>query len=56
MKTTETKETIEIRMVLISADGKPKYVEYFSPHDNRTNIINAERFCEIFGYRMEELE
>ncbi len=54
MKIKETKNDIEIRMVLKS-NGDPRFVEYYSPHDSRTNIINAERFCEIFGFSMIEL-
>ena len=47
-------EEIEIKQVLMSG-GKPGYVEFYSPTDSRTHIMNAERFCDVFGYTAEEL-
>lgn len=49
------KENIQIRQVLMNS-GSPAFVEYYSASDSRNHIINANRFCEIFGVSMAELE
>jgi hypothetical protein len=54
MKRLKGNEKVEIRMVLMNND-KPSYVEFYAHSDNRNHIIDAERFCEIFGYSMDEL-
>ncbi len=48
-------ENIVIKQVLKN-NGAVRFVEYFSNTDSRNHIISAERFCELFGFSMEELE
>jgi hypothetical protein len=55
MKINDMEKTaIKIKMVLVNG-GNPSFVEFFSYSDSRTHIINAERFCSVFGYTIEDL-
>ena len=54
MKLNEN-EDINIKQVLMGS-GEPRYVEFYSHADSRNHIMNAERFCDVFGYSMKELE
>ena len=49
------KKNIQIRQVLTNG-GSPTFVEYYSASDSRNHIINANRFIDIFGYKMEDLK
>lgn len=49
------KKNIIIWQVLMSA-GKPRRVEFYSHSDSRNSIINVDRFCEIFGYKLEDVQ
>ncbi len=51
----DSKEEIVIRQVLKN-NGEIKFVEFYSPTDSRNHVINAERFCTVFGYSMEDLK
>ena len=50
------KKDIVVKQVLMSGDGTPAFVEYYSHVDSRTHIINANRFTEIFGFSLDELK
>ena len=50
------KELIQIKLVMLSNNGSPAYVEWFSHTDSRNHIAAAEKFCDMFGYTFEELE
>ena len=54
MKLNENDE-IQIKQVLMSG-AEPRFVEFYSQDDNRNHIMNAEKFCIVFGYNMEELK
>ncbi len=49
------KKDIVIKMVLMNGDNV-SFVEFYSHADSRTHIINANRFCDTFGYSMEDLK
>ena len=51
----DSKENIKIKQVLMNGSNIA-YVEFYSHSDNRNHIINAERFCDVFGVSMDELE
>ncbi len=48
-------ENIKIKQILMS-NGVIKFVEYWSDASSRNHIISADRFCDVFGYTVEELE
>ncbi len=47
---------IKIKNIMKSAAGEPRFVEFYSHKESRNHIINADRFCEIFGYTMDDLK
>lgn len=51
----DNKENIQIRQVLTNG-GSPAFVEYYSANDSRNHIINANRFCDVFGYTLDDLK
>ena len=53
---TLTQDTEIIIKQILKNNGEPRFVEFFSPSDSRTHIMSADRFCEMFGYTLEDLE
>ncbi len=50
-----SKTEIVIRQILKN-NGEVRFVEFYSPQDSRNHVINAERFCEVYGYQLSELQ
>ncbi len=48
-------DEIQIKQILKS-NGEPSFIEFYSPADSRTHIMSAEKFCEVFGYTVEDLK
>ena len=48
-------ESIKIKQVLLNGTT-PAFVEYWSENTSRNHIINASRFCETFGFSMDDLK
>ena len=49
-----TDEDINIKQILMN-NSEPRFVEFYSHKDNRNHIMNAAKFCDVFGYSIEEL-
>lgn len=53
MMTEDTE--IEIKQILMN-NGEPRFIEFFSPSDTRTHIMDCERFMELFRYSVDEFK
>jgi len=50
----ERKEDIVIRQILTD-NGVPKYVEWFSHTDSRNHILSVDKFKTVLGYSDDEI-
>lgn len=55
MVTEPKSNNIEIKQVLMNGDT-PRFVEYYSHVDGKEIIMNAERFCDVYGFSMSSLD
>lgn len=49
-------DDIQIKLILMSKTDEPRFVEFFAPLESRNHIINADRFCEVYGYTIADLK
>ncbi len=40
---------------ILKSNSEIRFIEYYSEIDKKLHILNVDKFCDVFGYKKEEL-